>query len=171
MEIGICPFQDHFNQKWHFHFLIHWVLLKYPIVNIWKNSKNSYFSDFEHIFLLFGGVFSKCTFYENKFFWPELFLRPIFTWENTPNRFFWFFFSFVKYLFKIFVFIWVSFCRTGKMSVLRLFFLKSRGFVWPNLIRYLQFFNWSWPIGSSGLQKHFTQALEKFFGYFLAPLF
>ena len=23
MEIGICPFQDHFNQKWHFHFLIH----------------------------------------------------------------------------------------------------------------------------------------------------
>jgi len=107
MEIGICPFQDHFNQKWHFHFLIHWVLLKYPIVNIWKNSKNSYFSDFEHIFLLFGGVLSKCTFYENKLFWPELFLRPIFTWENTPNRFFFIFFSFVKYLFKIFVFIWV----------------------------------------------------------------
>ena len=31
--------------------------------------------------------------------------------------------------------IWVSFCRTGKMSVLCPFFLKSRASVWPNLIR------------------------------------
>ena len=59
--------------------------------------------------------------------------------------------------------IWVSFCRTGKMSVLRLFFLKSRGLVWPNLIRYFQFFSWSWPIGSLSLQKHLKQALENVF--------
>ena len=66
--------------------------------------------------------------------------------------------------------IWVSFCRTGKMSVLCLVFFKSRGFVWPNLIRYFQFFNWSWSIGSSGLQTHLPQALEKKIWYFFAPL-
>ena len=31
--------------------------------------------------------------------------------------------------------IWVSFCRAGKMAILCHFFLKSRAFVWPNLIR------------------------------------
>jgi hypothetical protein len=44
-----------------------------PFVKKFKNSKNSYFSDFETIFLLFGGVYAKCTFYKNKFFWRELF--------------------------------------------------------------------------------------------------
>ena len=34
------------------------------------------------------------------------------------------------------VVIWVRFCRTGKMPDLRPFFFKSRGFVWPNLMRY-----------------------------------
>ena len=32
--------------------------------------------------------------------------------------------------------IWVRFCRTGKMPDLRPLFFKSRGFVWPNLMRY-----------------------------------
>ena len=31
IRLGICHFQDHFKQKWHFHFLTHWVLLKFPL--------------------------------------------------------------------------------------------------------------------------------------------
>ena len=37
---GIFHFKDHFRQKCHFHFLIHWGLLKPPLKRI---SKNSYF--------------------------------------------------------------------------------------------------------------------------------
>ena len=31
MALGIVHFQDHFKQKCHFHFLIHWVLLNPPL--------------------------------------------------------------------------------------------------------------------------------------------
>ena len=36
MALGIVHFQDHFKQKCHFHFLIHWVLLKPPLQKIEK---------------------------------------------------------------------------------------------------------------------------------------
>ena len=41
--------------------------------------------------IAFVGVYLKCTFYKNKFFWRELLFRPILTWVNTPNSFFGFF--------------------------------------------------------------------------------
>ena len=48
---------------------------------------NSYFSDFEPIFLLRGGVSSKSAFSKKNSFCERIFLRPILTWGNTPNRF------------------------------------------------------------------------------------
>ena len=40
-------------------------------------------------------------------------------------------------------FIWVSFCRAGKIIVSHHFFFKSRAFVWPNRKRSTWVFNWS----------------------------
>ena len=56
---GFFHFQDHFKLNCHFHFLIHWVLLKSPQWEMGKKCKNSYFSDFECIVLLLGGVLHK----------------------------------------------------------------------------------------------------------------
>ena len=75
--------------------------------NLVKIFVNLYFSDFEPSCLLFGGLCSKCPFYRNKLFLREEFLKPILTWTNTPQQFFWNYFSLFKSLFSIFIFIWV----------------------------------------------------------------
>ena len=48
-------------------------------------------------------------------------------------------------------------------------FVKSRAFVWPNLIIYLWFFNWSWSIVSLAPKKHLDLALENFLKSRAAP--
>ena len=56
--------------------------------------------------------------------------------------------------------IWVSFCRTGNLAVSRHIFSKSSAFVWPNLKRYLWFFNCSWLIVYCRSWKHLRLTLE-----------
>ena len=84
------------------------------VKNLVKIFVNLYFSDFEPSCLLFGGLCSKCPFYRNELFLREEFLKPILTWTNTPQQFFWIYFSLFKSLFSIFIFIWVI----GKLSEL-----------------------------------------------------
>ena len=55
-----------------------------------------------------------------------------------------------RYIKNVSQHIWVRFPRTGILAKMWSFFLKSRAFVWPNLIIYLWFFNWSWSIVSLG---------------------
>ena len=71
-----------------------------------------------------------------------------------------------KQVFVHFGHIWVSFCRTGNLAVSRHIFSKSRAFVWPNLKRYLWFFNCSWLIVSCRCWKHLRLTLEICFGGF-----
>ena len=56
--------------------------------------------------------------------------------------------------------IWVSFCRTGNLAVSRHIFSKSSAFVWPNLKRYLWFFNCSRLIVYCRSWKHLRLTLE-----------
>ena len=61
------------------------------LVKLGKNSKNSYFSDFEPIFLLFGGVCSKRDFSKKKFFLREGFFETNLDLNKHPQQVFWFF--------------------------------------------------------------------------------
>ena len=67
--------------------------------------------------------------------------------------------------------IWVRFPRTGILLKMWHFFLKSRAFVWPNLIRYIWFFNWFWSIVSCSLWRNFWKFLEIFLESHAASLF
>ena len=58
------------------------------LVKLGKNSKNSYFSDFEPIFLLFGGVCSKRDFSKKKFFLREGFFETNLDLNKHPQQVF-----------------------------------------------------------------------------------
>ena len=68
---------------------------------------NSYFSDFEPSFLLFGGLISKCPFYNKKSFLQEDFFETDLDLSKHPQQVFRIQFSLFKYQFSIFVFIWI----------------------------------------------------------------
>ena len=70
-----------------------------------------------------------------------------------------------------YIYIWVRFPRTGILAKMCHFFEKSRAFVWPNLMRYFWFFNWSWSIVSLRPWKHFSLTLQNFSESRAAPLF
>ena len=78
------------------------------LVKIAKTGKKSIFSDFECIFLLFRGVCSKCPFYKKDFFLQEDFFETNLDLSKHPEQVFWNFFKVFKYLFSIFVFIWLN---------------------------------------------------------------
>ena len=54
MALGICHFRDHFKQKCHFHFLIHWVLLESPLWKFEKIAKIPVFQTFNLFFAIWG---------------------------------------------------------------------------------------------------------------------
>ena len=70
------------------------------LVKLGKNSKNSYFSDFEPIFLLFGGVCSKRDFSKKKFFLREGFFETNLDLNKHPQQVFWFFWAFFSNFFS-----------------------------------------------------------------------
>ena len=70
------------------------------LVKLGKNSKNSYFSDFEPIFLLFGGVCSKRDFCKKKFFLREGFFETNLDLNKHPQQVFWFFWAFFSNFFS-----------------------------------------------------------------------
>ena len=70
------------------------------LVKLGKNSKNSYFSDFEPIFLLFGGVCSKRDFSKKKIFLREGFFETNLDLNKHPQQVFWFFWAFFSNFFS-----------------------------------------------------------------------
>ena len=70
------------------------------LVKLGKNSKNSYFSDFEPIFLLFGGVCSKSDFSKKKIFLREGFFETNLDLNKHPQQVFWFFWAFFSNFFS-----------------------------------------------------------------------
>ena len=64
------------------------------LVKLGKNCKNSYFSDFEPIFLLFGGVCSKKDFSKKKFFLREGFFETNLDLNIHSQQVFLFFWAF-----------------------------------------------------------------------------
>ena len=77
----------------------------------WKNLVkifvNSYFSDFKPFFRLFRGLCSKCALYRKKSFLQEDFFETNLDLSKHPEQVFWILFPLFKYLFLIFVLIWV----------------------------------------------------------------
>ena len=59
-----------------------------PLPKLRKNSKNSYFSDFECIFCYLGVFAQNVPFIKKNSSCKRIFLRPILTCANTPNRFY-----------------------------------------------------------------------------------
>ena len=70
------------------------------LVKLGKNSKISFFSEFEPIFLLFGGVCSKRDFCKKKFFLREGFFETNLDLNKHPQQVFWFFWAFFSNFFS-----------------------------------------------------------------------
>ena len=70
------------------------------LVKLGKNSKNTYFSDFEPIFSLFGGVCSKSVFSKEKFFLREGFFETNLDLNKHPQQVFLIFLAFFSVFFS-----------------------------------------------------------------------
>ena len=79
-----------------------------PLAKSLKSSKKSFFSDFGGLFLLVRGVCSKRSFSNFGFFLQEDFFETNLDLSKHPEQVFWIFFKVFKYLFSIFVFVWVN---------------------------------------------------------------
>ena len=106
----------------------------------WKNPVkifvNLYFSDFEPFFLLFGGVCAKCPFYKTKSVLREDYFETNLDLRKHPEQVFWINFSFFKYKFSTFVFIW-------KIGELRELYAKF----WNSMIKiHGEIIGQSWPL-------------------------
>ena len=104
------------------------------------------------IFLLFGGVCAKCSFYKEEFFLQEDFFETNLDLRKHPQQVFWIFSLFFKHMCSIFVFI----CVFGELRELCAKILNF----WTNIHR--EIICQSWPLLTPFYSGPIVQWMQKF---------